>query len=47
LNVRINLATMDDGEFKKQLLAEGQAILRTAHERADAVGQVVDQAIGV
>jgi glutamate formiminotransferase/formiminotetrahydrofolate cyclodeaminase len=47
LNVRINLATMDDGEFKKQLLAEGQAILRTAHERADAVGQVVDQVIGV
>jgi glutamate formiminotransferase/formiminotetrahydrofolate cyclodeaminase len=47
LNVRINLASMDDGEFKKQLLAEGQAILNTAHERADAVRKVVDQAIGV
>ena len=47
LNVRINLATMDDGEFKKQLLAEGQALLRTAHERAEAVRQVVDQVIGV
>jgi glutamate formiminotransferase/formiminotetrahydrofolate cyclodeaminase len=47
LNVRINLGTMDDGEFKKQLLAEGQTLLRTAHERADAVRQVVDQIIGV
>ncbi len=47
LNVRINLATMDDGEFKQQLLAEGQEILRVAHERADAVRQVVDKSIGV
>jgi len=45
LNVRINLAGIDDGEFKGQILSDGQSLIQAARERADVVQQVVDSSI--
>jgi glutamate formiminotransferase/formiminotetrahydrofolate cyclodeaminase len=46
LNVRINLAGMDDEDFKQGLLTEGREILFRAHQGADSVRQAVDESIG-
>ena len=46
LNVRINLAGIDDEDFKQRLLTEGREILARAHQGADSVRQAVDESIG-
>ena len=45
LNVRINLAGIEDEALKKQLVQEGEALLAKAHQGADEVRKVVLAAI--
>ena len=46
LNVRINLAGLDDSEFRGKLLEEGHALLRTVNERLEEARRMVDVSIG-
>jgi glutamate formiminotransferase/formiminotetrahydrofolate cyclodeaminase len=46
LNVRTNLVGIDDEDFKSRLLSEGREVLQRVCQGADAVGCVVDEALG-